>query len=580
VIAVTYDRGMTLTLKGQHLKRYRDIAALFMKYGHGDLVRGAGMEDLVQDAKASAPGETAKASDLAADLEKMGPTFIKLGQLLSTRADLLPMPYMEALARLQDDVEPFPYMEAEAIIASELGVRLSKAFSEFEREPLAAASLGQVHRAVLRNGRPVAVKVQRPGIRERMAEDLAALAEIAAFADTHTEMGKKFAFVTMLEEFRKTLLRELDYQTEARNLQTLSENLSAYDRIVVPLPVEDYTTSRVLTIDFIRGHKITGLNPVTRTEIEGEALAEQLFRAYLQQILVDGFVHADPHPGNVFLTDDNRIALLDLGMVARITPGMQEHLLRLLIAVSEGRADEAATVSIALGQIRQGFDEPGFRRDVADLVAQNQNARVGQMQVGRIVLMLARMSGERGIRVPPELTMLGKTLLNLDQIGRTLDPGFDPNAAIRRHAADLTRMRVRKSISPGNVFATLIEMKDFLEYLPRRVNRILDNVANNTFEVKVDAIDEKTLLEGFQKVANRITVGLILASLIVGASLLMQVETTFRILGYPGLAIVCFLAAAGGGVWLVLEIVMADRRSMRDLGKAKEEKHQAASKRG
>jgi len=579
-MALTYDRDMTLSLKSEHLKRYRDIAALFMKYGRGDLVSGTGMEDLVQDAKVSAPGTAAKADDLAGDLEKMGPTFIKLGQLLSTRADLLPLPYMEALARLQDNVGPFPYLEVEAIITSELGVRLSKAFSEFDQEPLAAASLGQVHRAVLRNGRPVAVKVQRPGIRERMTEDLAALAEIAAFADTHTEMGRKFGFATMLEEFRKTLLRELDYQTEARNLQTLAANLAAYDRIVVPLPVEDYTASRVLTIDFIRGHKITRLNPVTRTEIDGAVLADQLFRAYLQQILVDGFVHADPHPGNVFLTDDNRIALLDLGMVARIAPGMQEHLLRLLIAVSEGRADEAATVSIALGQIRQGFDEPGFRRDVADVVAQSQNARVGQMQVGRIVLMLARMSGERGIRVPPELTMLGKTLLNLDQIGCTLDPDFDPNAAIRRHATELTGMRMRKSISPANMFAALVEMKDFLEHLPRRVNRILDNVANNTLEVKVDAIDEKTLMEGFQKVANRITVGLILASLIVGAALLMRVETTFRILGYPGLAMVCFLAAAGGGVWLVLEIVMADRKSLKDLGKAKEEKQQAASKRG
>jgi ubiquinone biosynthesis protein len=570
---------MALSLKGAHLTRYKDIAALFMKYGRGDLVVGAGMEELVQDVKVSSPGAAAKAEELAGDLEKMGATFIKLGQLLSTRADLLPPAYMEALARLQDNVGPFPYREVEAIITSELGVRLSKAFSEFDQEPLAAASLGQVHRAVLRNGRPVAVKVQRPGIREKMAEDLEALAEIAEFADTHSETGKKFAFGQMLEEFRKSLMRELDYQSEARNLQTLAENMKDYDRIVVPQPVEDYSTTRVLTADFIRGHKITKLNPVTRTEIDGEVLAEQLFRAYLQQILVDGFVHADPHPGNVFLTDDNRIALLDLGMVARITPAIQENLLRMLIAVSEGKADEAATVAIALGQIRQGFDETGFRRDVADLVAQNQNARVGQIQVGRIVLMLAKMSGERGIRVPPELTMLGKTLLNLDQIGRTLDPDFDPNAAIRRHAAELTRMRMRKSISPGNVFTTLIEMKDFVEHLPRRVNRILDSVANNTFEVKVDAIDEKTLMEGFQKVANRITVGLILASLIVGAALLMRVETSFRILGYPGLAIVCFLAAAGGGVWLVLQIVMADRKSLKDLGKSKDEKLQAASRR-
>jgi len=551
---------MGISLKGEHLKRYKDIAALFMKYGRSEMVKNAGLEEAVTDGPVAAPSEEKLAEQLASDLEKMGPTFIKLGQLLSTRADILPLAYMEALARLQDKVGPFPFMDVEAIVSSELGVRLSKAFSEFEQEPVAAASLGQVHRAALRDGRRVAVKVQRPGIREVIVKDLEALAEIAAFADLHTVVGRRFGFSSMLEEFRKTLMRELDYRMEARNLEILSENLRAFDRIVVPLPVADYSTSRVLTIDYIRGEKITKLSPLVRTEIDGEVLAEQLFRAYLQQILVDGFVHADPHPGNVFLTDDNHVALLDLGMVARIPPGMQERLLRLLLAVSEGRSEEAATVAITLGDAQPHFDEKGFRRDVADLVAQSVGATVGQMQVGRVMLMLARMSGDRGIRVEPELTMLGKTLLNLDLVGRTLDPDFDPNAAIRRNAAELMRQRVRKSLSPGNLFAGVMELKDFAENLPRRVNTILDRVASNSLEVKVDAIDEKMLLEGFIKVANRITMGLILASLIVGAALLMRVETSFRILGYPGLAIVCFLCAAGGGVALVGNILWADHK--------------------
>ena len=235
---------------------------------------------------------------------------------------------------------------------------------------------------------------------------------------------------------------------------------------MVPQPIDDYTTSRVLTMDYVRGDKITKLRPLVRIELDGAELAEQLFRAYLQQILVDGFFHADPHPGNVFLTDDNRIALLDLGMVAHITPGMQEKLLQLLLAVSEGRGEEAATVAITMGESQPHFDETGFRRDVTDLVAQNIGATVEQIEVGRVVLVLARMSAERGIRVPPELTMLGKTLLNLDQVGRTLDPDFDPNAAIRRNAAELMRQRVRKSLSPGNLFAGVLELKEFVEQLP------------------------------------------------------------------------------------------------------------------
>jgi predicted unusual protein kinase regulating ubiquinone biosynthesis (AarF/ABC1/UbiB family) len=213
-----------------------------------------------------------------------------------------------------------------------------------------------------------------------------------------------------------------------------------------------------------------------------------------------------------------------------------------------------------MGEVTPMFDEKGFRRDVADLVAQNIGATVGQIQVGREMLVLARMCGERGIRVPPELTMLGKTLLNLDQVGRTLDPDFDPNAAIRRNAAELTRQRVRKSLSPGNLFAGVMELKEFAENLPRRVNTILDRVASNSLEVKVDAIDEKMLLEGFIKIANRITMGLILAALIVGAALLMRVETSFRLLGYPGLAMLCFLLAAAGGVSLVASILWSDHK--------------------
>jgi predicted unusual protein kinase regulating ubiquinone biosynthesis (AarF/ABC1/UbiB family) len=556
---------MALSLKTEHLKRYKDIAQLFVKYGRSDLVKSAGIEAEFEGEGAAMPKDAEQlARHLTDDLEKLGPTFIKLGQLLSTRPDLLPMPFIDALTRLQDKVEPFPYAEAEAIITAELGVRLSKLFREFEREPIAAASLGQVHRAWLRDGRPVAVKVQRPGIRERIQEDLEALDEIAQTLDKRTELGARYQLASMLHEFRRSLIKELDYRQEARNLATLRANLAQFDRIVVPGAIEDYTTGRVLTIEYIRGQKVTSINPVVRTELDGAALAEQLFQAYLRQILIDGFVHADPHPGNVFLTEDDRVALLDLGMVARVSPGMQEKLLQMLLAVSEGRSDEAATIAISIGDVQQDyFDEAGFRRKVAELVAETQGASIEQIQVGRTILLVSRMSAESGIRVPSELTMLGKTLLNLDQVGRTLDPTFDPNASIRRNAAELTTERVRRSLSPGNFMASLIELRDFAQRLPARINRILDNVADNKLKINVDALDEKLLMEGFQKVANRITAGLILAALIVGAALLTQVSSSFRILGYPALATLFFLAAAGGGIFLLVDIFSTDYKSGR-----------------
>ena len=550
---------MAVSLKPTHLKRYKDIAVLLMKYGRGDLAKGLDVDAEISPG-APTPGEKPKAEELAKDLERLGPTFVKVGQLLSTRADLLPVAYLEALARLQDKVEPFPFVEVERIVTEELGVRISKAFADFEATPLAAASLGQVHRATLRDGRPVAVKVQRPGIREQIVEDLEAFAEIAQLLDKHSESARLYQFEKMVDEFRKTLLRELDYRQEAQNLVTLRENLQEFQRIVVPAPIQDFTTTRVLTMDYVFGQKITSLSPLSRMEIDGTALADELHKAYLKQILIDGFFHADPHPGNVFLNDDGKLALLDLGMIGRISPTMQENLLKLLLAISEGHGDEAADRAAEIGEKLDTYDEVEFRRHVSELVGVYQNAKVEEIQIGRVVMEVSRAAGEAGVRLPSELTMLGKTLLHLDEIARTLDPAFDPNASVRRNAAELLQRRMKKSVSPSNLYASLLEAKDFVQQLPGRVNKVLDILAKNDLRLNVDAVDEVALIDGLHKIANRIALGLILAALIVGAALLMQVPTRFRILGYPGLAILLFLAAALGGMWLVVSIVVRDRQ--------------------
>jgi len=546
------------------LKRYRDVARLLIRYGRSDLVRQADLEGLKDEHEKDQAKDTPLldlSTRFAKDLEALGPTYIKIGQLLSTRADLLPAPFLEALTRLQDNVAPFPFEQVEEIVTSELGVRISKGFSSFDREPLAAASLGQVHRATMRDGRAVAVKVQRPKIREQIVTDLEALLQMAEFADKHTEGGRKLGYAQIVEEFRKSLLRELDYRQEAKNQATLRENLGEFKHIVVPQVIEDYSTAIVLTSEFVKGSKITDMGPFAQTPVDGARLADELFRAYLQQILVDGFVHADPHPGNLILTEDGRLALLDVGMVTRVSPGLQERLLQLIMAISEGRGDEAANVAMKIADARPEADETLFRRRVCEMVAENRDSKMSQIYVGKVVLEITGASGDCGFRVPSEMTMLGKTLLNLDVVGRTLDPDFDPNATIRRRSAELTQRRMRQSISVGNLFSTLIETKEFVERLPARVNKILDHIADNQISVKVDAIDEELLLEGFQKVANRITVGLVIAAMIIGAALLMRIETPWTILGYPGIAMLFFLTAAGAGLWLMFQIMLTDHRT-------------------
>ncbi|MGA2176506.1 MAG: AarF/UbiB family protein [Verrucomicrobiota bacterium] len=553
---------MGISLKPKHLKRYKDIALLLIKHGRSDVVKHAGLQDALElDASVETTTGQSKSDELAQDLEKMGPTFIKLGQLLSTRADFLPPAYIHALTRLQDRIDPFPFEQVEAIVSGELGVRISKGFSEFEAKPLATASLGQVHRAAMLDGRMVVVKVQRPGIREIIAEDMEVLEEIAGFLDKHTQWGKRYEFGKMLEEFRKSLWRELDYRQEARNLSTLGANLLEFAGIVVPTPIEDFTTSRVLTMEYIQGKKITELSPLARLDFKGADLAEELFHAYLKQILVDGFFHADPHPGNVFLTDDHRIALLDLGMVGHIPPQLQDNLLQLLLAVSDGRGDDAAAMAIKISELKEDFSERTFRQRVAGLVSEHQGSKMDQIQVGRVVLEITQISGENGLRVPAELTLLGKTLLNLDLVGQTLDPQFNPNASIRRNALKILQQRLWKALSPTTLFGGLLETKDLLLRLPSRLNRILDAIARNELKVKVEAIDENVIIEGLQKVANRISLGLILAALIVGAALLMRVETSFHIFGYPGFAILCFVGVGGGGLFLIIRILIYDHPS-------------------
>jgi len=550
---------LSISLRPAHLRRYAEIARLFWKYVRPEIKRAT---ELVLPNDVAEPSEPTR-GDLAGDLERMGPTFVKLGQVLSTRPDLLPPGQLEALSRLQDRCQPFPFEEARAVVEQELGARLGKIFSHFEREPIAAASLGQVHRATLRDGRAVAVKVQRPDIRERAREDLEMLASAAEFLDRHADLAAAYRFVDLIAEFRRALALELDYTAEAANLTELAEILRPFPLLRVPEPFGGLSSSRVLTMEFIHGRKITEVGPLALIDVDGRALADQLFAAYLEQILVAGLFHADPHPGNVFLTDDGtQLALLDVGMVGKLGPETQDKLLRILLAASDGRGEELADLAEAMGDTLPGYDPAALRHTLVSLLVDHREARVADIAVGRLMIEVNRAASAAGLRLPAELALLGKTLAQLDEIGRALAPDFDPNRAIRQHAAELSRKRMRSRTSLRRVLAASYDMAEFVEKLPGRANRILDRVAANglSLRIEAEAFDQAMLLQGAQTIANRIVLGLVLAALIVGAALLMRVETSFRLLGYPGLAILCFLAATAGGVALVLQIAFADVR--------------------
>ncbi|HEX8973616.1 ABC1 kinase family protein [Oryzihumus sp.] len=550
---------MTFALRPQHATRYAALARLLVRYGRSDLVSGVGMDEFLE---ATEPSEDAAASaeQLARDLEDMGPTWVKLGQLLSTRVDLLPEPWTDALSRLQDDVEPIPFEDVERVVTEELGVSLRHGFASFDRTPLAAASLGQVHRAELPSGRQVVVKVQRPGVREVVRDDMAALTELAELADAHTELGRRYGFSQLLEQFRRSLAGELDYQREATNLTRMAELTAPFPHLLVPAPVPDYTTRSVLTMDFIPGRKVTAVGPLGRLDLDGRVLVEELFKAYLQMILVDGFLHADPHPGNVLLTPDNRLALIDLGMVATVPARVQGQLVKLLLAISDGNGDDAAAVLASMGHRGEGFDADAFGEQVSELVSRTV-ALGSDLAAGAVLVELSRLSGTHGLRPPAEMAMVGKALLNLDQVTQHLDPDFAPAETIRANTAEILRSGMKPTL--GGAMAAAMEAREFATQLPARANRVMDALAEGSFTVKVEAIDEVQFLHVMQRLANRVTAGVIVAAMVVGAALMMLVPTRSRILGYPSIAMICFSLAAVAAAVLLTLILVTDRRIAR-----------------
>ena len=554
-------------MKPANLKRYSRLAILLMRHGRGIIATASGLNRAMgsEDIKTTDIGSDPQA--LARDLEKLGPTYIKLGQMFSTRPDILPTAHIEALSRLQDDVDPLPWEVIQGLVEKELKISLSKAFLSFDRVPLASASLGQVHRAVTRDGIEVAVKVQRPGIPEQIASDLDAFTEVAEFLDKHTETGKLYGFTELLSEFRESLGKELDYQQEARHLRMLAYNMRDHEHILVPLPHDSYSSARVLTMDYVRGKKITDLSPLVRLQINGRALAESLLRAYLDQILVDGFFHADPHPGNVLLmgseADENsvhKLALIDLGMVGTVDPKIQAALLRMMFALYDGNGHEAADISMEISTPMPDFKPDQLRRDVSRMVARVRNLSMGEMQLGRMMIEMTRISARCRVRPAPELSLLGKTMLNLDRITSCLDPEYNPMNVIRKHGGAIVARQMLQSFKPETIAPVLLESQELARTLPTRLNRVTRALAQNSFTLQIKTnFDEDRVLGQLDRETNRISMSMVLSALIIGAALIMRVETDFTLLGYPCVAIILFLMAVVLGFFLVMSMLFGKR---------------------
>ncbi|MCC9602761.1 AarF/UbiB family protein [Stieleria sp. JC731] len=550
-------------------KQYAALTSLLLRHGLTDVARLMGLR---HDQSSDSAAACESAEQLASDIEKLGCAYVKLAQIVSTRDDIVPREYIEAFARLQDNVNPLPWDQIEELISSRFDAKPNQLFASIDERPLASASLGQVHRAKLRDGRDVVVKVRRPGITAEIEQQIRSLKRIAEFVDRETSVGKQFRFGALIKAVEYAFESEIDFRREADHLITLGENLADYPSICIPRPVPQLVAEDVLVMEYVSGVPIKDASGSVLIERNCEKIAQDLVNAYLKQILVDGVFHADPHPGNLMLlTSDGQeeqqsnsceehaeMALIDAGMVIELPPMMRRKLGSLLLAFGEQEGERAATIAQEIGHADEDFDAEKFRVEGARVVA-SSGGRFESMSVGHTLVRFLSIAGQNGLTMPFELILLSKAFLQLETTLYLLNPRFDIHQMIRARTATLLLNRAKEQAKPGRVAAALLESAELASHLPERVNRITRLLSENQLRVNVDAIDEAMLLSGVHKIANRITSGLIVASMIVGASIIMQLKTDWMLFGYPALATSMFLLSSIIGCILIYQANFSDR---------------------
>ncbi|KAB7632590.1 AarF/ABC1/UbiB kinase family protein [Stenotrophomonas rhizophila] len=545
--------GSPSLVKG--MNRRSQILRLLLRYRNSGVFSGMNLDArAVHDVPPDGNPE-----QFVTDLESLGPTFVKLGQMLSTRPDMVPVEFATALERMQENVAPIPVERVAAIIEKELGASVSKLFASFDPVPLGCASIAQVHRAELHDGRQVAVKVQKPEVAAQLRSDLEVLRSFALAADHLTQVGRRVRLRDWLNEFAKTLMQELDYQAEAENLQRFGQHLKPFKPLWVPQPIWDYCSHRVLTMELAQGVRVDMIPDVRRTEQPMAPLAAALIRGYVDQIFVHGEIHADPHPGNLRVTPAGRLAIFDLGMVAHMPPRLRERLLKLLFAAVDGRGEEVADEIIGISTRLEFFDEERYLRETGQIIA--RYAANSSFSEGRVVLDLVRIATASGLRTPPELSLLGKALLNLETVCRLLSPDLDTRRIVEKQLQHVMRARLKKSLSAANLASEAMEMQQLLRDGPRKMTDILALLAENRLQMKVTGLEESRLMENLQKIANRVSAGIVTAALILAAAMMMKVDTGWHLFGYPAIAFTLMLIGVFLGLGIILSALIFDRRA-------------------
>ncbi|HEX9014725.1 MAG TPA: AarF/ABC1/UbiB kinase family protein [Chloroflexota bacterium] len=542
------------------LRRYRQVVQILARHGFGWLLGQLGLRyprpfRWVAAGRGRRIRPTAP-QQLRLALEELGVTFIKLGQILSTRSDILPDAYIVELSRLQDAVPQEPLEVVVGQITAELGTHPDELFAEFEPVPLGSASIGQVHAARLRTGEEVVVKVQRPGVDRLVEEDLAILMDLARLAASRTVWGQIYDLPGLVEEFANTLRSEMDYVQEAKNAERFAASFAEEPRLQVPRVYQRFTTRRVLTLERLHGVKIDDLAALETAGVDRKALAETGAQVVLKMVLHDGFFHADPHPGNFLVLPDGRLGLLDYGMVGLVDESTREGLLYLLLAISNQDMDRvidqltALGVTGSIGQVRR------LRRDLAHLLSLYWGLPLRDIDVTKVLEESMEMARRHQMRVPTSLVLLAKTLAMNEGIGRRLDPDFSTVDVLRPYVLRLAW----ESYMPWNwrkrLLPTFADLTRLAVTLPRRSERLLTQLERGEFSINMHVQDTERVISELDAMVNRLILGMLVSGFAIGTGLLTQAHFSTELSWLINwLVIVGMAIVVGLGAWLAITIL-------------------------
>jgi ubiquinone biosynthesis protein len=547
----------------RHLNRYRQILGILFKYGFGDLLESlkidqyleVGLQLISGKRKAGRDERLTRPQRVRMALEELGPTYIKLGQVLSTRPDLIPVEFIRELAKLQDHVPPFAFAEAQAIIERELDRPLAEIFEFIDAEPAASASIAQVHRARLKNGENVAVKVRRPNIRALIEVDLEIMLHLATLAEHHVEELALHRPVRIVEEFARTIEKEIDFCIEASHVDRIAHGVLDDPTVYIPKVFSDYTTARLLITEYIAGIKISDIPRLNAEGYDCRLLCSRGADLVLKQVFQLGFFHADPHPGNIFALPGNVIGLVDFGMTGTVDRQTRELFVELVDSVVRRNESRAAQVLLRLTSWDQAPEIRPLERELADFMGRNLYRPLKEIEVGRLLQELLELTTRFRLRLPPDIFLMLKALSTVEGVARMLDPQFDMIGKATPFITQVLKERFKPARLAEDASDTAARMFQFLNQFPRDLLELAELLRRQKLGLQVEHRGLDKALTTLDRVSNRIAFAILIAALIIGSALIVISKTPPMLYGIPLIGLIGFLAAAVMGLWLLVAIL-------------------------